>query len=317
MSGASAVPSDEDFDRGIQEVGSTRAGSELRDGRIVLRRENWYQSSFPTELVTVRCRDGDRVLFCKHGDGYVAQVAGLQRGPRYEARVYAAIEEALTGLTPHCYGSFEGSHGTTLVLAFQPRALRVTKAGVEGLAQAAERLGEFHRRSLAVVGNGGTLNRYDREHFERWSKRFDRIPSGTSFSSSLRPIAMRRASLVEVLARAEPTIVHGELFPSNVLVSESDVLLVDWETAGIGPGELDLSALTIGHWRPDQRRRCESAYARGRWGTDVPREHAAVLGAATAYVCTLVADWAQSRGRAAEPWLDDELERSAALLQAL
>ena len=64
----------------------------------------------------------------------------------------------------------------------------------------------------------------------------------------------RAAALAEVHGRAVTalraaprTVVHGELFPSNVLVREAaSPCVVDWETAGAGPGLLDLAALVLG-----------------------------------------------------------------------
>jgi hypothetical protein len=317
MNGAMPIPSDNALERGIQELSATQAGSELLDAQVVLRRQNWYRSSFHSELVTVRCREGERVLFCKHGEGYFDYVAGVWRGPAYEAVVYAAMDEALDGQSPRCYGSFEDSHGTTLVLAFLPDVERVNKAGTQGLVRVAERLGNLHRRSKEVAASGEALNRFDRQHFELWSARFDEFSPDT-LSSLLGALESLRADVVEILVRAERTVVHGELFPSNVLVADSDVFFIDWETAGIGPGELDLATLTIGGWPPRVRRMCERAYARARWGARVPAEHPATLAAATAYVCTgLASHWARRGGRVAKPWLADEIERTAALVAAL
>jgi hypothetical protein len=62
--------------------------------------------------------------------------------------------------------------------------------------------------------------------------------------------AHRRA--VVALAATPRTVVHGELFPSNVLLRRAGgPCVVDWETAGEGAGLLDLAALTLG-WPPAQ-----------------------------------------------------------------
>jgi hypothetical protein len=67
-----------------------------------------------------------------------------------------------------------------------------------------------------------------------------------------RAAGLRRAHqrAVAALRRAPRTVVHGELFPSNVLLTErGGPCVVDWETAGEGAGLLDLAALTLG-WPP-------------------------------------------------------------------
>jgi aminoglycoside phosphotransferase (APT) family kinase protein len=53
-------------------------------------------------------------------------------------------------------------------------------------------------------------------------------------------------------------LIHGEFYVSNVLVHETDtgtrICPVDWEMAAIGPGLIDLAALTAGSWSEDERR---------------------------------------------------------------
>jgi thiamine kinase-like enzyme len=44
-----------------------------------------------------------------------------------------------------------------------------------------------------------------------------------------------------------------------VLVGGARVAVVDWETAGLGPGVLDLAALVVG-WDPDSRSEIVGAY---------------------------------------------------------
>jgi thiamine kinase-like enzyme len=60
------------------------------------------------------------------------------------------------------------------------------------------------------------------------------------------------------------TIIHGELYASNVVIQQAGggvrVRPVDWEMAGTGPGVLDLAALTAGSWTDDERARIEEAY---------------------------------------------------------
>jgi thiamine kinase-like enzyme len=47
-----------------------------------------------------------------------------------------------------------------------------------------------------------------------------------------------------------PIVIHGELYPANVLVRGDDVRFVDWESAGRGPAVVDIAAVTTGWDEP-------------------------------------------------------------------
>jgi spectinomycin phosphotransferase len=63
-----------------------------------------------------------------------------------------------------------------------------------------------------------------------------------------RPLVTARLAAFDRLAgtarRAEPVITHGEPHPGNVLRAGPDRVLVDWDTAGLGPPERDLWLVT-------------------------------------------------------------------------
>ncbi len=56
-----------------------------------------------------------------------------------------------------------------------------------------------------------------------------------------------------------PTLLHGELYPANVLVAGERIAAVDWEMAALGPGVLDLAALLAG-WQDGERAAIVAAY---------------------------------------------------------
>ena len=63
---------------------------------------------------------------------------------------------------------------------------------------------------------------------------------------------------------ADATPVHGEYYPQNVLVQGDTVRPIDWETAAVGAGEIDIAALTE-RWPTDTALLCRRAYAQARW----------------------------------------------------
>ena len=96
------------------------------------------------------------------------------------------------------------------------------------------------------------LPRYDAEHLRR------RLALAPSIPGELADRVAAR------LARLPVVPIHGEFYPSNVLVQREAgglrIRPVDWETIGTGPGVLDLAALTAGSWDVAARTRIERAY---------------------------------------------------------
>ena len=81
-------------------------------------------------------------------------------------------------------------------------------------------------------------------------------------------------------ARPRPwTIVHGDFRADNLLFGAERVVVVDWQTVGLGPGPSDVSYLLGASLTPDDRRQHEAAlvdrYVQGLvgQGVDVDRDH--------------------------------------------
>jgi aminoglycoside phosphotransferase (APT) family kinase protein len=80
--------------------------------------------------------------------------------------------------------------------------------------------------------------------------------------------------LVERLASLPTTFLHGEFYPSNILVGDSGsdparVCPVDWETAALGPALLDLAAYVSGSWTEAERASLIAAYRDALPGPEV------------------------------------------------
>jgi aminoglycoside phosphotransferase (APT) family kinase protein len=132
-------------------------------------------------------------------------------------------------------------------------------------------LARFHRAFAEVgfdlTGRNPYLIRYDGDLFGTWPPRALEVAAvrgvGAEQRRSLERIAAGYDEVVAVLCAIPPTFVHGELYPSNVLVDEGPpsvrVWPVDWEMAGVGPAYLDVVALTTG-WDGAAQARLAAAY---------------------------------------------------------
>ena len=69
---------------------------------------------------------------------------------------------------------------------------------------------------------------------------------------------------IERLIRLPSTLIHGEFYASNILVQETRegcrIRPVDWEMAAVGPGLIDLAALSSGAWAEHERTTMAAAY---------------------------------------------------------
>jgi thiamine kinase-like enzyme len=89
--------------------------------------------------------------------------------------------------------------------------------------------------------------------------------------------------MAEELASNPLTVIHGEYYPKNILVrAQTEIVPVDWESAAIGPGEIDLASLIEG-WPEDSRAACRRAYLGARWDGGCPDEFERRLASARMY----------------------------------
>jgi hypothetical protein len=157
---------------------------------------------------------------------------------------------------PYVYRELLGGSGTAEFVAYDEEREWLVLEKVEGTelyqvgelelwAGALRWLARLHERFLGLAHRAPLL-RYDQAFFRLWPERASLDLPGYD-------------AVVEQLAALPTTLVHGELYASNVLVSQDRVCPVDWELAGVGPGVVDVAALTMG-WPDEERRMLVDAY---------------------------------------------------------
>jgi Phosphotransferase enzyme family len=218
-----------------------------------LRRRPWpYQSSFPIEEleVDVHGRGWQRMLF-KDLTGTGSKPGFLRDGAR-EIDAYLEVLGPQGVDAPTCYGALHDP--AWLFLEIVEGDLLWQVGDIHIWEEAARWLARLHGRSLAC--RSPHLLRYDAAYFRCWLPRAcEFAPSGT-----LDGIVAGYERVVGRLAEWPRGFVHGEFYPSNILVEGSRVRPVDWEMAGVAPGLLDLAALTSGGWEERNRERLARAY---------------------------------------------------------
>jgi hypothetical protein len=294
-----------------------------------------YATSAALENVTVTLDDGstrDLILKDMNPD---RSPAALRRtkppfviDPRRELSVYQTI------LMPRqigaaVYGAGTSDDGTGWLLLERVAGVELYQVGdLDGWVAAAAWLAAFHDsvHPLDQLRTSANLIEYTADYYTQWLQR-----ALTFFRDDAPPSRFGRDGLHwlashfdEVVARVRAwprTLIHGDYNASNVLVQRTRdgwaVCPIDWEMAALGPGILDLAAITSGNWSEPERRKIIAGYvgARGAAGPSLD-ETADAVDYAQIYLSVQWLGWFGRRRPPAEhsrDWLADALERAARL----
>jgi hypothetical protein len=268
------------------------------------RRPSSYRTSFPIDDVDVTLAGGEQLaLVLKQlswsslGDEARRAKPRFLHDPLREPAVYASVL-APAGLgTPRYYGSVcDATADRHWLFVERVAGLELYQVGDRALwEQAARWLAGMHLQlapDLRRHREAGRLLDYDARHYRTWIERaleLARTDAAPQRRQALAWLSARYDDVVEELLALPVTVIHGELYASNVLIDASApavrVCPVDWELAAAAPGLVDLAALVSGGWSDADRDAIVAAYRtaaggdkpRGRWRElDLCRLHLAV-----------------------------------------
>jgi hypothetical protein len=259
-------------------------------GRLVAieREPNEWRSTFPSEVVTCRFDDGrvERVL-CKYGLTDYASGHGHRGGVPREALVYRRVLNPL-GFRPRCFGTYSNGDGETwLVLEYiegVPR-LELAEEGIPVLSRAAGWSGRFHAATEGAQARAAEefLSTYDAAYYAGWCERTVAYAGDWHREFPwLRTFCQRFARAASEMLGGNEVVVHGEYTPHNVILREPEAFPVDWESAAVGAGEIDLASLTD-QWPAGLVADAIAAYAAERWPDGAPAAFETRLLAARSY----------------------------------
>ena len=194
----------------------------------------------------------------------------LVRDEGRERWAYTHLLDPIEIHSPRFYGVLDpGTDRERLVLEAIPGHPLTEEGDRAAWASAARTLATFHRWGISrsAMSPGSRLLRQSSDLHRRWWERAVRrteARGGRDEAARLRALRPGYLEAVARLARTPGGLVHGEFYPSNLIVEGQPprwrVRPVDWESVGVGPLMLDLAALTAGDWGPDERSELCEAY---------------------------------------------------------
>jgi aminoglycoside phosphotransferase (APT) family kinase protein len=243
--------------------------------RILHRSPSGSMSTHPAEIVRCRRNDGREVaLLWKRGEGHEHSSGGHRRDIAYEAAVYRRVLQPLA-VAPALYAAEEGD-GAWLAIEYIEGGTTIDAAPepVEALKTATRWAAWFHEANADRIAEPALafVTRYDAAYYRGWAVRVSEL---AGFWHGRLPWLRELLTRFEVAAgemvSGPLTVVHGELTPHNILVQNGCAFPVDWESAAIALGEIDVVSLTD-KWPPDIVRSCESEYVQTRWPDGAPAD---------------------------------------------
>jgi aminoglycoside/choline kinase family phosphotransferase len=197
--------------------------------------------------------------------------------PRREIEIYRRILDYQKFGTPRCYGAVESpaQERYWLFLERVDGPLLWQRGRLELWEQAAKWLARFHTefdtsRNSCHQDSLEHILCYDEQLFTTWLTRAEDFLSRKYAARSphlwrrFYRVTNRYDEVIKRLLQLPTTFIHGEFFPSNIILRSFRggwrICPVDWEVAALGPGLLDLAALTSGNWTREQKAKLVGAY---------------------------------------------------------
>jgi len=275
----------EGLERALADVGCELVGE-------IERRPYAYRTSFPLEELRVELAgEGPLTLLFKQLDWEALEPEAQVAKPRFlhdperEPAVYAQLLPQAPPGPPRCFGAIADPDRHWLFLE-RVDGRELFQVGERELWEEAARwLGRFHAAMAPDADRHrveGRLIDHDAAFYRRWIERASKFAAerGDGSAAKIAWLRARHAEVVDALCAIPRTVLHGEFYASNVLVThpncikfsaqqrenlmqfggEVRVAPVDWEVAAAGPGLTDLAAL-VGGWSGVDRAALVTVYA--------------------------------------------------------
>lgn len=288
-----------------------------------------YASSFPVEELDVQFSDGFALQLIMKDLSPEAMPDAARRsrpGFLYDARreieVYRWLLPHAPAGTATLYGAFINAPARRYWLFLERvSGLELRHVGTFSIWESAARwIARFHGSlSPTVVASllpASRLLVYDEAYYWRWLERARQFVGSRGRTRKIVDrIAVAYESVVRRLLEMPRTLIHGEFYPCNIVVSRATrrvrVCPVDWEMAAFAPPLMDLASLTTGWNRRAQNalvRAYRAATAHGATASSVPDDFARDLDCCRLHLAVRMLGWSkawQPPPQHAYNWLDE------------
>lgn len=258
----------------------------------VLHRQPFdLMSTFPCEIVTCQLENGRELqIFCKYSaeknhDTDFDHWGGIS----YEGSIYQHVLQPLSLSKPFFFGTYKDTaNNIWLVIEYLKDSISLQMCWQEPLLSrvlAAQWIGEFHASSKFFSSTipPYKLKIYDFDYYMRWAKRTLKLIKKRQYHYPwLESVCDVWKKIVNTYLLPSQTIIHGEYFLDNILFQNGKIYPVDWESAAIAAGEIDLAFLT--QCAPKEIvDKCIVEYRKMRWQNKTSPEFERRLAAAQLY----------------------------------
>jgi hypothetical protein len=243
----------------------------LISGRLqgLERRPSAYASSYPLEELTI-VFDGAAQLDLMFKDLSPRRLpAAVRRAkpsfledPQREIEVYRGWLASRDLGTAKYYGSImDAEAGRYWLFLENVNGQELYQIGDFEVWKAVARwLAAFHCGSGYGLSSSSRMITYNGDYYARWLKRALEFRP----AAPLTDVAHCYSNIIEELLSLPVSAIHGEFYASNILVQRDPpawrICPVDWEQAAMGPGLMDLAALTAGNWTEKERAELAQEY---------------------------------------------------------
>lgn len=266
-----------------------QTGVSARRLNVIPGRSHLRTGTHRNESISCEMEDGSRrQFFLKYSKDYCPSTDRHRAGIPHESEIYRQLLRPFAGSSPKLIAAGEiNSLGVSFLLLEELEGfLRVSKTPSENMTRAAEWIGRFHAENEVTVNSPGPkfLSIYNKSYYRQWSRNTCRLtqPLHIEFPWLPKVCNVFEQNLIPFLLDSPQTAIHAEFYPKNILAHGPVICPVDWESAALAAGEIDLASLIEG-WAEPVRETLIDAYCQARWPGGAPQNFRSRLTAAQIY----------------------------------